>query len=105
MMSVTGLESVIDRPKNGNGGFNLDANLKEFAEATKYEIELPSRLRLIFLNHGYANWKRIGFNNIRDLILSYRNGINWSEKSRKRINCILQKYGFQKLASKKYARV
>jgi hypothetical protein len=96
------LESIIDKNKNGNGKFTLETDLRDFVKGIEYEVELPSRLKTILLAHGYATWGD-RFRNIKDLILSYRNGVsNWSGKSRKMINFILSKYGFQELAPKRY---
>ncbi|MFH1014436.1 MAG: hypothetical protein V1762_00715 [Nitrospirota bacterium] len=104
-MEGISLESIIDESKNGNGRFTLDTDLRDFVKGIEYETDLPPQLKLLMLNHGYKNWKSKGFDTIRDLILSYRNGVsNWSEKSRKVLNCTLTKYGFQELAPKKYAR-
>ena len=106
-MKVEGinLESIIDESKNGNGRFTLDTDLWDFVKGIEYEIDLPPQLKLLMLNHGYKNWGSKGFRTIRDLILSYRNGVsNWSGKSRRVLNHALAKYGFQELAPKKYAR-
>ena len=102
-MEGISLEGIIDESRNGNGRFTIDTDLRDFATAIKYETELPTRLKMIFLNHGYAAWGN-RFKTIKDLILSYREGVQWSEKSRKVLNYTLTKYGFQELAPKKYAR-
>lgn len=103
-MGEMNLESVIDKTRNSNGKFNLDTDLKDFAEGIKYEVDIPLHLLRIFQAHGYVSWKHREFNTIKDLILSYRNGINWGNKSRKTINALLAKYGFHELAPKRYAR-
>lgn len=106
-MEKISIESVIDESKNGDGRFTLDTRLRDFCKATEYEVDIPTRLKQLLLNHGYGyQWKNTRkFDTIRDLILSYRNStINWSEKSRKVINLLLGQYGFQELAPKRYAR-
>ncbi len=107
-MEKISIESVIDESKNGDGRFALDTRLRDFCKAIEYEVDIPTRLRQLLLNQGYGHtwWRETHkFNTIRDLILSYRNStINWSEKSRKVINLLLEKYGFQELAPNRYAR-
>ena len=103
-MNNVNLERKIIRGKTNKCNFNFNTDLREFVRGVERESYIPSRLKLLMVNHGYRIWQHKGFQTIEDLILSYRRGIQWSEKSRETINNLLVKYGFPKMAPKEYAR-
>ena len=104
VMNEVNLERRIIKDNTNRCNFSLNTDLRDFVKELEKEYHIPSRLRLLMLNHGYWTWRYKGFRTIEDLILSYRRGIQWSEKSRKIINNLLVNYGFPQLAPKKYAR-
>tara|TARA_B100000959_G_C14853095_1_gene570963 strand:+ start:600 stop:908 length:309 start_codon:yes stop_codon:yes gene_type:complete len=100
-MSYVPLEEILKKCKPDKR-FTLDTQIRDFVKIIEKETDIPPRLRLLLVRHGYKGWRN--FDTMQDLILSYRNGIQWSEKSRGILSKILTKYGFYELAAKRYAR-
>jgi len=92
------LEEILSRC-NPDKRFTLDTQIRDFINVVEKEIDIPPRLGYLLKRHGKPSWQN--FDTVQNLILSYRNGQNWSENSRNILDKILKKYGFYGLATKR----
>lgn len=76
----------------------LNTTLKTFIHKIEIETPIPTGLYNMLLFRGRVGGRRL--KTVKDLILSYRNGIQWSEKTRERINSILTKYELPQMLPK-----
>ena len=105
-MAYITLEEILSKCENHDQRFSLDTPVREFIEVVEIEMDIPPALSRVLKMHGYGYWheQNRGFTTIKDLILSYRNGIMWTENNRKILDQMLKMYGFYGLAPKRFAR-